>query len=179
MIVCQTIDVRKLAEADEPRFIVTIDDVLIAVTDRRKVSRDIPWAVQIWGDDLAPIDYRTEQCLVTCSQKIDRAVAYAHGNAAIDTCKAFLDEFGEQSIPEIFNFIASIGRDSNFYTDQLRARYPVPSKQPPLELRKYLIRAYEKGEVWQDKPSPVDSENPWQVELSLESSRLTSATSSR
>ncbi|MGC9502928.1 hypothetical protein [Baaleninema sp.] len=177
MITCKAIDVRKLVEADEPRFVVTVNDVLMAVTDRRKISKDFPWAVQIWGEELPELDYRSDRCLVTCSQKIPAPLAHAYGNAAVDTCKAFLEEFGSDSIPEIFNFIASIGRDSSFYTDELRSRYPIPSQQPPLELRKYLVRAYEQGQVWQDKPSPVSPDEPWECQLPTKLEKMTAAVS--
>lgn len=165
MIPSKVIDVRRLVESDESRFMVTVNDILAAVTDRRKISREFPWAVQLWGDTLPPLNYRRDRCLVSCSEEISMSLAYAYGNAAIDTCRAFLDEFGEASIPEIFNFIVRIGRHSSYYTDALRSRYSIPSEPPPIELRKYLVRAYERGEVWQDKPSPVTVGDPWEIDL--------------
>lgn len=159
------IDARRLVESDEARFALTVNDILLTVTDRRKVSREYPWAVQLWGDDVPPLNYRRDRCLISYGDAIPRSLAYAYGNAAIDTCRAFLDRFGEQSVPEIFNFIASLGRHSQYYTDALRSRYAIPAEPPPLELRKYLIRAYERGEVWQDKPSPVSEDDPWEFNL--------------
>ncbi|MFO8039461.1 MAG: hypothetical protein R6U67_08430 [Sodalinema sp.] len=166
MIICNALDVRRLAEAEEARFIVTVNSILTSVIDRRSLSREFPWAVQLWGEELAPLDYRRDRCLVSCSQTLNNGLAYAYANAAIDAYQTFLEEFGETAIPEVFNFILRLGRHSDYYTDRMRSRYSIPSNVPPLEVRRSLIRAYEQGEVWQDKPSPFTEENPWQIQLS-------------
>ncbi|MFP4220107.1 MAG: hypothetical protein ACLFM4_13810 [Phormidium sp.] len=166
MIICNALDVRRLAEAEEARFVVTVNSILTSVIDRRSLSREFPWAVQLWGEEFAPLDYRRDRCLVSCSQTLNNGLAYAYANAAIDAYQTFLEEFGETAIPEVFNFILRLGRHSDYYTDRMRSRYSIPSNVPPLEVRRSLIRAYEQGEVWQDKPSPFTEENPWQIKLS-------------
>ena len=131
MIICKALDIRRLAEAEEARFIVTVNNTLASVIDRRSLSREFPWAVQLWGEEFPPLDYRRDRCLVSCSQTLSNGLAYAYANAAIDAYQHFLEEFGEVAIPEVFNFIIRLGRHSAYYTEQMRSRYCILSEVPP------------------------------------------------